>query len=248
MFIWRLISNFEFIRVLKIFTLSHSSIHFYQLSPAYLMLNNLKGWRVYFVSLWTVKTNYLEEVCLNYSAGAAPSCAGLLTVACRNLPQSASAVTQEFALMLSSVRLHVILFINKALQLSSKINFNYISSECWVSDCCVCLATDPSLSESIGSSFPFRRCSVRPPWIGFLWFSSVITGKGRNIISIRQRPPLWSSGQSSLLQIQRSRVRFQALQDFLRNSGSGMGPLSLVRIIEELLEWKSSGFGQVNRN
>jgi hypothetical protein len=28
------------------------------------------------------------------------------------------------------------------------------------------------------------------------------------------RPPLWSSGQSSWLQIQRSRVRFPALQDF----------------------------------
>jgi hypothetical protein len=34
-------------------------------------------------------------------------------------------------------------------------------------------------------------------------------------------PPLWSSGQSSWLQIQRSRVRFPALPDFLRSSGSG---------------------------
>jgi hypothetical protein len=29
--------------------------------------------------------------------------------------------------------------------------------------------------------------------------------------------------------------------------GLERGPLSLVRIIEELLEWKSSGFGQENR-
>jgi hypothetical protein len=36
-------------------------------------------------------------------------------------------------------------------------------------------------------------------------------------------PPLWSSGQSSWPQIQRSRVRFPALPDFLRNSGSGTG-------------------------
>jgi hypothetical protein len=36
-------------------------------------------------------------------------------------------------------------------------------------------------------------------------------------------PPLWSSGQSSWLEIQRSRVRFPALPDFLRNSGSGTG-------------------------
>jgi hypothetical protein len=36
------------------------------------------------------------------------------------------------------------------------------------------------------------------------------------------RPPLWSSGQSSWLQIQRFRVRFPALPDFL-SSGSGTG-------------------------
>jgi hypothetical protein len=37
------------------------------------------------------------------------------------------------------------------------------------------------------------------------------------------KPPLWSSGQSFWLQIQRSWVRFQALPDFLRGSGSGTG-------------------------
>jgi hypothetical protein len=47
------------------------------------------------------------------------------------------------------------------------------------------------------------------------------------------RPPLWSSGQSSWLQIQRSRVRFTALPDFLSS-----GSLSLVRITEELLNEK----------
>jgi hypothetical protein len=36
-------------------------------------------------------------------------------------------------------------------------------------------------------------------------------------------PPMWSSGQSSWLQIQRFRVRFPVLPDFLRNSGSGTG-------------------------
>ena len=36
-------------------------------------------------------------------------------------------------------------------------------------------------------------------------------------------PPLWSSGQSYWLQIQRSRVRFPALPDFLSSSGSGTG-------------------------
>jgi hypothetical protein len=38
-----------------------------------------------------------------------------------------------------------------------------------------------------------------------------------------QRPPLWSSGQSSWLQTQRSRVRVSALPDFLSSSGSGTG-------------------------
>ena len=35
--------------------------------------------------------------------------------------------------------------------------------------------------------------------------------------------PLWSSGQIFWLHIQRSRVRFPALQDFLSGSGSGTG-------------------------
>jgi hypothetical protein len=36
-------------------------------------------------------------------------------------------------------------------------------------------------------------------------------------------PPLWSSGQSSRLQIQRYRVRFPALPDFLKSCGYGTG-------------------------
>jgi hypothetical protein len=38
-----------------------------------------------------------------------------------------------------------------------------------------------------------------------------------------RKPPLWSSGQSFWLQVQGSRVRFQALPDYLRSSGSGTG-------------------------
>jgi len=37
------------------------------------------------------------------------------------------------------------------------------------------------------------------------------------------RPPLWSSGQSFWLQIQRSRVRSPALPDFLSSIGSRTG-------------------------
>ena len=46
--------------------------------------------------------------------------------------------------------------------------------------------------------------------------------KFRLVVDYR-RPPLWSSGQSFWLQIQRSRVRFPALPDFLSSSGSGTG-------------------------
>jgi hypothetical protein len=54
---------------------------------------------------------------------------------------------------------------------------------------------------------------------------------------------LWSSGQSSWLQIQRSRVRFPALPDFLRVVSLEWGPLSVMIITEELPERKSSGSG-----
>ena len=42
-----------------------------------------------------------------------------------------------------------------------------------------------------------------------------------NLQHIQTGSPLWSSGQSLWLQIQRSRVRFPALPDFLSSSGSG---------------------------
>jgi hypothetical protein len=61
-------------------------------------------------------------------------------------------------------------------------------------------------------------------------FCCGLTLWGLNIFSA-----LWSSGQSFWLQIQRSRVRFPALPDFLRSSGSGTGS-SLVRTTDELLE------------
>jgi hypothetical protein len=60
-----------------------------------------------------------------------------------------------------------------------------------------------------------------------------INGKFSNISSSNENKfkqiclslehPLWSSGQSSWLQILRSRVRFPALPDFLRSLGSGTG-------------------------
>jgi hypothetical protein len=48
-------------------------------------------------------------------------------------------------------------------------------------------------------------------------------------------PPLWSSGQSSWLQIQRSGFDSRRYQNFLEVVGLERGPLGLMRIIEELL-------------
>jgi hypothetical protein len=58
-------------------------------------------------------------------------------------------------------------------------------------------------------------------------------------------PPLWSSGQSSWLQIRRSQVRFPALQK--KVVGLERGPLSLVSATEELLGRNSNGSGLESR-
>jgi hypothetical protein len=54
------------------------------------------------------------------------------------------------------------------------------------------------------------------------------------------RLPLWSSGQSSWLQIQRSGFDFRRYQIFWEAVGLGRGSLSLESTTEELLERKSS--------
>ena len=53
----------------------------------------------------------------------------------------------------------------------------------------------------------------------FIYVGSQINSKSL----IKEGPPLWSSGQSFWLHIQRSRVRSPALPDFLSSSGSGTG-------------------------
>jgi hypothetical protein len=61
-------------------------------------------------------------------------------------------------------------------------------------------------------------------------------------------PPLWSSGQSSWLHTQRSGFDSWRYQSFWEVVGLEWGPLSLVSIMEELLEWKSSGSGLEKRD
>jgi hypothetical protein len=56
-------------------------------------------------------------------------------------------------------------------------------------------------------------------------------------------PPLWSSGQSSWLQIQRPGSDSRYCQIFREVVGLERGPLSLVCTTEELLRRKSSGSG-----
>jgi hypothetical protein len=59
-------------------------------------------------------------------------------------------------------------------------------------------------------------------------------------------PPLWSSGQSSWLRIQRSVFDSKRYYIFWEVVGLERGPLSLVITIEELLEIKSSVSGLEN--
>jgi hypothetical protein len=62
------------------------------------------------------------------------------------------------------------------------------------------------------------------------------------------RPPLWSSGQSSRLQIQRSGFDYRRYQIFWEVVGLERGPLSLLSTTEELRERKSSSSGLENRH
>jgi hypothetical protein len=61
------------------------------------------------------------------------------------------------------------------------------------------------------------------------------------------RPPLWSCGQSSWLQIQRSGFYSWRYKIFWQVVGLERGPLSLVSTTEVLLERKNSGSGLESR-
>jgi hypothetical protein len=63
----------------------------------------------------------------------------------------------------------------------------------------------------------------------------------------KHRPPLWSSGQCSWLQIQRSGFDSRRYQIFWEVLGLEQGLLSLVSTTEELLEIKHCGSGLESR-
>jgi hypothetical protein len=68
------------------------------------------------------------------------------------------------------------------------------------------------------------------------------------MLVIRARPPLWSSGHSPCLQIQRCEFDSRHNQIFREVVSLERGPLSLVSTTEELLGRKSSGSGLENRD
>jgi hypothetical protein len=63
-----------------------------------------------------------------------------------------------------------------------------------------------------------------------------------------KRPPLWSSRQSSCLQIQRSGFDSRRYQISWKVEGLERGPLSLVSTTEGILERKSSGSSLENQD
>jgi hypothetical protein len=67
------------------------------------------------------------------------------------------------------------------------------------------------------------------------------------IFGLQIKPPLWSSGRSSWLEIERP-VFDSRRYEFFLVVGLERGPLSLMRIIEELLDRNSSSFGLENRD
>jgi hypothetical protein len=70
---------------------------------------------------------------------------------------------------------------------------------------------DPVILRAIRRSI-FRLCPVINLQIQHLQYLILLLG-----------PPVWSSGQNSWLQTQRSRVRFPPLSDLLSSNGSGTG-------------------------
>jgi hypothetical protein len=66
--------------------------------------------------------------------------------------------------------------------------------------------------------------------------------------TLKKRPPIWSSVQSSWLQIQRSGFDFLLCQILWEVAGLERGPLSFVSTTEELFGRKNSGFGLENRD
>jgi hypothetical protein len=108
----------------------------------------------------------------------------------------------------------------------------------------------------VNLSNAFNICLIRSQygtWL-YIWNITIMLLRnwncmklGRLQIYLLSWEPLWSRGQSSWLQIQRSEFDSRRYQIFWEVVGLEWGPLSLVSTIEELLERKNSGSGVENR-
>jgi hypothetical protein len=84
-----------------------------------------------------------------------------------------------------------------------------------------------------------RTLTTRPQGFQFYEENNIVI----TYIHLWSRPPLWSSGQSSWLQTQRSSFDSQSYQIFWKVVGLERGPLSLLSTTGELLERNSSRSG-----
>jgi hypothetical protein len=81
------------------------------------------------------------------------------------------------------------------------------------------------------------------------WYKIIPLEKSRiSFATLLSRPPLWSTGQSSWLQIQSSGFDSRRYQIFWEVVDLERGPLSLVSTTVELLERKSRDSGLENRD
>jgi hypothetical protein len=88
----------------------------------------------------------------------------------------------------------------------------------------------------------FRAVVFESALVCWIWASDVFL-----FLSVASWPPLWSTGQSSWLQIQRYGFDYRRYQIFWEVVGLERGQLSILSTIEELLERKSGGSGLENR-
>jgi hypothetical protein len=95
----------------------------------------------------------------------------------------------------------------------------------------------------------WRTFTSTPQYVLLSWCLTVRT-TSLNFVSYGEQvgPPLWSSDQSSWLQIQRSGFDSRLYQIFWEVVGLERGPLSLMSTIEELLGRKISDSGLENRD
>jgi hypothetical protein len=100
------------------------------------------------------------------------------------------------------------------------------------------------ISSSLTSSFLAKGTRIEAAH--YAVYSYLVVTARSHFTSI-VGPPLWSSGQSSWLQIQRSGFDSRRYNIFWEVVGLERGPLSLVSTIEELLGRKNSGSGIESR-